>query len=108
MVHMVHLIRGEINDPCKCNTVNFDRLAEAYPTKPLGAAASALKGSPGVQETVQGELQQMLILVFFYFFFFSCFNPFFTALPICSRVYGFLTYWPAPRRWASLTRSVSE
>ena len=42
------------------DTVSFDRLAEAYPTKPLGAAASALKGSMGVQEMVQGELQQMM------------------------------------------------
>jgi hypothetical protein len=42
------------------NTVSFDRLAEAYPTKPMGAAASALKGSLGVQEMVQGELQQMM------------------------------------------------
>jgi hypothetical protein len=42
------------------NTVNFDRVAETYPGKSMGAAATALKGSMGVQEMVQGELQQMM------------------------------------------------
>jgi hypothetical protein len=42
------------------NTVSFDSLEAAYPTKQMGAAASALKGSLGSHEMVHNELQQML------------------------------------------------
>jgi hypothetical protein len=42
------------------NNVSFDKLAEAYPTKSMGAGASALKGSMGAHKMVHTELQQMM------------------------------------------------
>ena len=42
------------------NTVSFDKLAETYPTKQMGAGTSALKGSMGTHEMVHNELQQMM------------------------------------------------
>ena len=42
------------------SNVGFDKLTEAYPTKPMGASASALKGSLETQEMVQGELAEMV------------------------------------------------
>lgn len=42
------------------NSVSFDRLAEAYPSKSMGSGMSALKGSLGSYEMVQTELQQMM------------------------------------------------
>lgn len=42
------------------SNIGFDKLAGAYPTKPMGAASSALKGSLETQEMIQGELAQMM------------------------------------------------
>lgn len=42
------------------SNVGFDKLAETYPTKPMGASASALKGSIETQEMIQGELAEMV------------------------------------------------
>ncbi|MCP5103621.1 MAG: hypothetical protein GY950_09595 [bacterium] len=42
------------------NTVGLDKLAEAYPNKPIGAASSALKGSLETQEMVQGNIAEMM------------------------------------------------
>jgi hypothetical protein len=41
-------------------SVGFDKLTEAYPSKPGGAGMSALKGSIGMQEMIQGELAEMM------------------------------------------------
>jgi len=38
----------------------------------------------------------------------SLFNSVFTAIPICSSMYGFLMYCPAPNLSAAFTLSVSE
>lgn len=42
------------------SSVGYEKLAGAYPTKPMGAASSALKGSMEMQEMIQGELAQMM------------------------------------------------
>lgn len=49
-----------ISDVTSLNTVGFDKLAEAYPSKEVGAASSALKGSLEVQEMVQKDIAQMM------------------------------------------------
>ncbi len=40
--------------------VGFDKLASTYPNKPMGASASALKGSMETQEMVQKDISQMM------------------------------------------------
>jgi hypothetical protein len=42
------------------NSIGFDKLSEAYPSKPMGAASSALKGSLETQEMVQKDIAQMM------------------------------------------------
>ena len=42
------------------SNINFNKLSASYPTKPMGAASSALKGSMEMQEMIQGELAQMM------------------------------------------------
>ena len=41
-------------------SIGFDKLAEAYPGKQMGAASSALKGSMDVQEMIQKDIAQMM------------------------------------------------
>jgi len=48
------------SDVTSLNTVGFDKLAETYPTKGMGAASSALKGSLEVQEMVQKDIARMM------------------------------------------------
>ena len=39
---------------------NIDKLAAAYPSNPQGASSSALQGSLGAHEMIQGNLQEMM------------------------------------------------
>lgn len=39
---------------------NIDKLSAAYPSKPMGASSSALKGSLETQEMIQADLAQMM------------------------------------------------
>ncbi len=48
---------GMVNSP---GQVGFDRLAEAYSSKPLGSGTSALKGSLENQEMAQREIAEMM------------------------------------------------
>jgi hypothetical protein len=42
------------------SSVGYEKVTGAYPTKSMGAASSALKGSIETQEMIQGELAQMM------------------------------------------------
>ncbi len=42
------------------NSVSFDKLAQAYPSKPTAAGTSALKGAMEMQEIIQNDLTEMM------------------------------------------------
>jgi len=41
-------------------SIGFDKLAAAYPTKQMGAASSGLKGALETQEMIQSDIAQMM------------------------------------------------